>query len=211
VNRQENGQPPEQGTASPQAHHPSRYRRLGGGLWGVGLVVVFFLVAAALFWGLELYPQLSRSYGQALPFHRAMFGPALTQPIPFSHRLHVTDKSIDCFFCHPYGKRSINAGLPSVDKCLGCHKYIIPEHEEILKLKAYKDRQQPLPWIRVYYNPDHVYFPHMRHLAKNVRCAECHGEVERVDRLNQVTFYMGFCLNCHNRRGATRECVACHQ
>jgi hypothetical protein len=133
------------------------------------------------------------------------------QPIAFSHRLHVTDKQIDCYYCHPFPERSMNSGLPSVQKCLACHKHIIPEHPEIIKLKDYEKRGLALPWVRVYYNPDHVYFPHFRHIGKGVQCAECHGEVEAMDRLMTHTFYMGFCLDCHHDRNASRECTACHQ
>lgn len=190
---------------------PERGRRLRGGVWGLALIATFVLCAGLLFYGVYVHPHLARGYGHAVGYNRAMFGPKIEQPIAFSHRLHVTDKQIDCFYCHPYGERSMNAGLPSVDKCLGCHNHIIPKHDEILKLKQYKASGRPLPWKKVYYNPDHVYFPHFRHLNKGVRCQECHGEVERADRLNQVTFYMGFCINCHDKRGASRDCVACHQ
>ena len=140
-----------------------------------------------------------------------MFGRALEQPIAFSHRLHVTDKQIDCYYCHPNAERALSPGMPSVELCLGCHNYIIPEHEEILKLKAFHEAGQGVPWVRVYYNPDHVWFPHYRHILKKVECHECHGEVEMADRLRKVTFYMGMCISCHREREASMECVACHQ
>jgi hypothetical protein len=186
-------------------------RRLTGGLAGPLLLLGFALVAAAFLYAYYLEPWFGRSYGHDIHFNQAMFGPAIEQPIPFSHRLHATDKEIDCRYCHSYVDRSIHAGLPSVQKCLGCHNHIIPQHEEIQKLRSYQQRDHELDWTRVYYAPDHVFFPHFRHLRKDVRCQECHGEVERVDRLRKVTFYMGFCIDCHEERGATRECVACHQ
>ncbi|GAB4298308.1 MAG: hypothetical protein Kow0090_13710 [Myxococcota bacterium] len=186
-------------------------KRLWGGGWGPFLVVAFVLVAFTLAYSLYVYPHLSRSYGKDIAFNKAMFSAGLEQPIAFSHRLHVSDKEIDCFYCHSFGERSLNAGMPTVEKCLGCHNYIIPEHEEILKLKGYKKSGRELRWARIYYNPDHVYFPHFRHLIAGVECKECHGEVERVDRLNKVTFYMGFCINCHREMGASLDCAACHQ
>jgi hypothetical protein len=175
------------------------------------LIIGFVVGAVLLGWTYYVYPHTARNYGHEVSYNLAMFGDGIEQPIPFSHRLHVTDKQIDCFYCHPYGERSMNTGLPSVDKCLGCHNFIIPEHEEIKQLMGYSDRGENLPWKRVYYNPDHVYFPHFRHLAKDVQCQECHGDVEHADRLHQVTFYMGFCIDCHQQKKASRECVACHQ
>ena len=186
-------------------------RRLWGGRMGPHWVLVFVVSVGILLYGIYVYPEQSRHYGYNIAYNHAMFGDQIRQPIAFSHRVHVTDKEIDCFYCHPYGERSMNAGLPSVDKCLGCHDHIIPEHEEILKLKGYKERGENVPWVRVYYNPDHVYFPHFMHLRKALECQQCHGEVETVDTLHQVTFYMGFCIDCHNERKAPLECTTCHQ
>ncbi len=186
-------------------------RWLTGGAWGPVLAISFVAVTTLFLVGLYVTPAWDRDYGYDSPFEHALFGPAIEQPIPFSHRLHVSDKQIECQYCHSYTERSLNAGLPTVAKCLGCHDHIIPEHEEIRKLRGYRDRGQELPWVRVYYNPDHVFFPHYRHIGKGVECQECHSNVERVDRLRQVTFYMGFCLDCHRERGASTECVTCHQ
>ena len=186
-------------------------RRLRGGVWGPILGLALMVIAATMVYKILLAPHWARAYGQELPFDRAMFGKALAQPIPFSHRLHVTDKEIDCNYCHSLTGRSLSAGLPSVELCLGCHNSIIPRHEEILKLKRYQAEGKELPWKRVYYNPDHVFFPHYRHIGAGIRCQRCHGEVEKVDRLRQVTFYMGFCIQCHDQVGASRDCAACHQ
>lgn len=163
---------------------------------GRALVLLVAVCAPALAYGILVEPEDSIGY---------------EQPIAFSHRLHATDKQIDCRYCHPYPGRSLNSGLPSVTKCLGCHQYIIPNHPEIRKLHGYRDRGENLPWVRVFYNPDHVYFPHFRHIGAGVECAECHGNVEEQDRLMHRTFYMGFCIDCHKERDASRECVACHQ
>jgi hypothetical protein len=189
----------------------ARGMRLKGGAFGPLLAMGFIVCVGALLYGVYVYPHVGRNYGHEVGYNRAMFGSGIVQPIAFSHRLHVTDKEIDCFYCHSYAERSLNAGLPSVEKCFGCHDYIIPDHEEIMKLNEYRDREENLPWVRVYYNPDHVYFPHFRHLHKGVICQDCHGDVERADRLHQVTFYMGFCIDCHQKRDASLECVACHQ
>jgi hypothetical protein len=186
-------------------------KRLRGGIWGPLLVIAFVLLAAGLAAGRYVWPHWDRSYGHDVRFDNAMFGRALEQPISFSHRLHVTDKQIDCYYCHSHGESSLSPGMPSAQLCLGCHNYIIPEHEEILKLKAYNEAGDGIPWVRVYYNPDHVWFPHYRHITGGVECQECHGEVETADRLHKVTFYMGMCIACHREREASMECNACHQ
>jgi len=186
-------------------------RRLSGGAWGPAAVLAFALVAVLTFLGYTAWPSRHRAYGQEIPFDRAMFSADVEQPIAFSHRLHVSDKGIDCRYCHTAVDRSPSAGLPSAQKCLGCHEHVIPRHAEIATLKGYWLGGEELPWVRVYHNPDHVFFPHYRHVGKGVECVECHGHVEQVDRLRKVTFYMGFCLECHAERDAPRTCTACHQ
>lgn len=195
-------------TVNPESE---KARRLWGGWPAMVLVLLVLLTASGMVAGIYLYPSWSRSYGHEIPFNNAMFGQALAQPIPFSHRLHVTDKQIDCYYCHPNGERSNHPGLQAVEKCLGCHNYIIPQHQEIQKLVASYESGEPLPWVRVNYLPDHIYFPHYRHLKKDVQCQQCHGQLETVDRLSQVTYYMGFCIQCHKQRQAPLNCEACHQ
>ena len=46
------------------------------------------------------------------------------QPIFFSHLIHAGSYRIDCQYCHTGARRSSSAGLPSVEKCMGCHKII---------------------------------------------------------------------------------------
>ena len=182
-----------------------------GGFLGPALVILFALTAVGLLLGYYVYPHYGRDYGKNIAFNHAMFSEAIEQPIAFSHRLHATDKQIDCLYCHSTAERSLNAGMPSARKCLGCHDHIIPEHQEIQKIRDFVAAEKDIPWVRVYYNPDHVFFPHYRHLGKGVKCQECHGEVETVDRLRKSTFYMGFCLECHERKEAPRTCTTCHQ
>lgn len=139
----------------------------------------------------------------------ARIGPE--QPIAFSHQLHAGIKNIQCRFCHPYVERSIHPGLPPVEKCLYCHKYIIPKHPEILKEHNYYNSKTPTPWRKVFYLPEHVLFNHERHIKKEIQCESCHGRVETMDRLKLVQFKMGFCIECHRSRSANLSCwLACH-
>ncbi len=133
------------------------------------------------------------------------------QPIPFSHRLHSGIKEIQCQFCHPYVGRSINPGIPPVEKCLYCHNYIIPKHPQILKVHRYFNTDTPTPWVKANYLAEHVVFNHQRHIKKEVACQECHGPVEKMDRILGKNFKMGFCIECHREKKANLDCwLACH-
>ena len=133
------------------------------------------------------------------------------QPIPFSHRLHVSVKQIQCHFCHPFVDRSTFPGVPPVEKCLYCHKYIIANHPEIVKEHRYFNTGTPTPWRKVNYLAEHVLFNHQRHIKKEIACETCHGEVKTMDRLNDRHFKMGFCIDCHREKKANLDCwLACH-
>lgn len=133
------------------------------------------------------------------------------QPIPFSHRLHSGVKQIQCRFCHPYVERSRHPGIPPVEKCLYCHKYIIAKHPQILKEHQYFNTSTPTPWRKANYLAEHVLFNHKRHLKKNIQCEACHGQVKTMDRIKGVHFKMEFCIACHRERKANLDCwLACH-
>jgi hypothetical protein len=133
------------------------------------------------------------------------------QPIPFSHRIHAGVKAISCEYCHPTVRYSRHPGLPAVEKCLHCHRYIIPDHFWIQEEHRYYRTGTPTPWKKVNELAEHVLFNHQRHIRKDIACRECHGFVETRDRLNHHRFTMGFCIDCHRRKQANLDCwLACH-
>ncbi len=138
------------------------------------------------------------------------------QPIEFSHRIHAGDNEIPCMMCHAYADRSPSAGVPSVSKCVGCHNSVpsVRETPEILKLAAYWDNREPIPWIKVHDVPDFVHFTHKRHIKAGLACQECHGPVETMDRITRVaTMRMPWCVDCHTERNVEhgRDCWTCHK
>jgi len=163
-------------------------------IW-IGLSVILFGMMAYLFFD--------------FPF--ASIGPR--QPIFFSHRIHAGVKAIPCQFCHPFTARSQNAGLPSIEKCFFCHKYIIPQHPQILNEWEHFVAKKPVPWVRIFFTPDYVFFHHRPHVGWNkIDCTECHGDIKSRDRLIPVNFKMGFCVECHRKRKAQLDCwLACHR
>ena len=133
------------------------------------------------------------------------------QPIAFSHAHHVTEVGIDCQFCHAYARRGPVAGIPSVQRCAGCHRSVLSEQPEILKVLEYWENEEPIPWVRVHDLPDYVRFTHKAHVRAGVGCETCHGNVAEMEAAVQVeSLGMGWCVSCHEDRGATRDCLACH-
>jgi mono/diheme cytochrome c family protein len=177
------------------------------------------------------------------PFTTEAAHPTLTppaaprQPIFFSHVIHAGSFQIGCQYCHADARRSEYAGLPSVERCMGCHKIIgATDNPEIAKLHGYWQRGEPIPWVRVFKVPEYVHFPHKAHIRSKIECQQCHGAVERMrvvgaetgrslpnDMLNLVglrpsprPLTMGWCVECHRKENAVRktkaplDCATCH-
>lgn len=159
------------------------------------LVLLLVLVAALVLYGV-LYP----------------VGMGISQPIPFSHRVHVQTKQISCLMCHSQVATSARAGIPPLQTCLLCHERIIRTHPYIVKLREHFRQGKPIIWERVNWVPEFVYFNHSVHIIKGIDCGVCHGDVSRMDRVvPQQEFQMGFCVECHRRNNATHDCLGCHR
>jgi hypothetical protein len=146
------------------------------------------------------------------------------QPIAFYHKVHAGDNKIPCQYCHYTADRSVDAGIPSVQLCVGCHvpgssaptaqraaaQLAFPTKQrdstwnaEAGKLVDYWRAGQPIPWVRIHKVPDHVKFPHYMHINAGLKCQTCHGPVQGMTRVYQYSsLRMGWCIDCH--RGETK-------
>ncbi len=128
---------------------------------------------------------------------------------PFPHAKHVVENGMSCLYCHPHAEKSLAAGLPSVKKCMDCHSFLNVRTEAVQPLFEAWETQQPLRWAKQNDLPDHVVFPHHKHLKAELACRDCHGDVEQ-DRLSQP-LAMKQCVACHVERDAGRSCSTCHK
>ena len=143
------------------------------------------------------------------------------QPIAFYHNVHAGDNQIPCMYCHYSADRSVDAGIPSVRVCVGCHvpgSSVVPPNQaqlgfpqadrdstwnaEALKLVSYWKNQEAVPWVRVHRLPEHVRFPHNMHVNSGLQCQTCHGPVQEMEEVYRFSsLQMGWCIDCH--RGDT--------
>jgi len=166
------------------------------------LIYGLVAAAAALFAGAAFMYNLPLDLGDRSP----------VQPIAFSHKQHAGDHAISCLFCHRSAPKSRVAGIPAVADCRACHLFIAQNAPEIKKLMEYWEKKEPIPWVRVYGVPDHVYFPHMMHIRAGLVCSGCHGEVAAMERITRsVKLNMGWCLDCHRKHKASIDCWTCHK
>ncbi len=153
------------------------------------------------------------------------------QPIHYSHRIHAGSNGIDCKYCHSAARVSKNAGIPSLNICMNCHKNIAEvsdttataEHSkafydgEIQKLytavgwdqatQKYTGKTQPVKWVRIHNLPDFVYFNHSQHVSvAGVECQTCHGPVQTYEVMKQFSpLTMGWCIDCHRKTDVKME------
>ena len=163
--------------------------------------------AAFLFFGFFAFTYLVL----AADWHRNKQAP--DQPINFSHTIHVGKVGLQCLFCHETADKSTFAGIPTVEKCMSCHKNVATDRPEIQKLAAYWNNGEVMEWNRVYRIRvrKHVYFSHKRHVKADIDCVNCHGEVKYMDKIRQVkSLEMGWCVQCHRENDAPTDCLTCH-
>lgn len=153
------------------------------------------------------------------------------QPIHYSHKIHAGDNEINCKYCHSAARVSKNAGIPSLNVCMNCHKSIsevaettaTPEYSkafydgEIQKLykavgwdaatQTYTGKTEPVKWVRIHNLPDFVYFNHSQHVTvAGIECQTCHGPVETYEIQKQFApLTMGWCVDCHRKTDVKME------
>ncbi len=135
---------------------------------------------------------------------------AITQPIPFSHKMHV-QTGMKCDACHEPAGTSGKMQIPVVADCMACHQTIKTDSPAIQKLAQVQRDDDLLSWARVYALPDFVFFSHQKHLDAKVECAVCHGPVKDRDYLwQEKEVSMVACVDCHKLRKAPASCDVCH-
>jgi cytochrome c7-like protein len=133
------------------------------------------------------------------------------QPIDFSHHDHLRGDGLDCELCHSGVRRSAFAGMPPVERCMGCHRFVLPRNPGVTVLRRYWDAGKAIPWVKVYTLPRFVRFNHEAHTLAQVPCGSCHGNVAEMNRIVRVApLTMGWCVGCHRENRAPDDCLTCH-
>ena len=172
--------------------------------------ILWIAGGAALIAALVVGGRLVLAGGGAAPAATAA-DPA-ADPVPFDHSIHAGRYQMACLSCHVDADKSTTAGLPSVRKCMGCHKFVDKDKPAVAELARLWEAKQAPRWRRIYALPDYVYFSHRPHVAAKVACAQCHGDVPSMRRITRVSsLSMGWCLGCHEARHASLDCVTCHK
>jgi hypothetical protein len=127
-------------------------------------------------------------------------GVPIQQPVPFSHKHHVSDVGLDCRYCHTSVEQSSFAGIPPTKTCMNCHAQLFTDVPMLEPVRESYRTGKPMQWVRVHNLADFVYFDHSIHVKKGIGCVTCHGPVDQMPltwRAN--TLFMEWCLECHRQ------------
>ena len=134
-----------------------------------------------------------------------------SQPIPFSHKIHVDQLGLDCRYCHSFVDVAGHSNVPTGNTCWNCHQHVKRDSPKLKPLvdrmfypdlsdpsKRHPDFGKPIEWVRVHKSPDYVYFDHSAHVNRGISCQSCHGDVDKMEVVYQAESHsMGWCLDCH--------------
>ena len=135
-----------------------------------------------------------------------------------NHAVHIA-RDLECVDCHTGVETHAVAGVPAIAICAECHddpEDAIGKSGNGKLVLSHIAAKEELWWPQLYWLPDHVVFSHRRHVALGrIACERCHGDIAATttlpDRPVRATLTMDGCLECHERSGADRDCLACHK
>ena len=162
------------------------------------------------------------------------------QPLDFLHKTHAEKSGVaECSECHSLRDDGSFAGLPSMEKCAGCHSERIGESKaEATLVNDFIKPGHDTPWLVYSRQPANVWFSHAIHVKRaGLSCTECHstyGESDqvRIYQVNRISGYsrdiwghsmsrlrraehegmkMSDCEDCHQKHNVEVGCLGCHQ
>jgi hypothetical protein len=206
---------------------------------GVGILLVMVSLLSAL--ARYRLPGNNRGYRPVQPIaysHRVHAG-EMAIPCLYCHpgaersRTAGIPSASICMNCHKYVTASLGAVREeerlAAEQGRATRSIVSPDLRALYDALGLDENLEPDPaaavtpieWLQVHRLPDFVAFDHRPHVTAGVACQRCHGPIESMDRVRQVSdLTMGWCVRCHRESGGTRlagrpvdpslDCVTCH-
>lgn len=150
--------------------------------------------------------------------------------VRFNHKKHVKDLQLSCKSCHTAAytsAASTDSLLPKPqDSCDSCHDV---NHADLTNVVAGTEENGQCNFChigedagkdgkvaRLVLPAPNLKFNHQKHLAKNIDCGNCHGNVAELELATREQLpRMAGCFNCHAIGGpgegeAKGTCTTCH-
>lgn len=156
--------------------------------------------------------------------------PPQKMTLRFNHKLHAEQEKLACAACHPGALTSESVAdrlTPKPAACDACHG---SSHADLDRVVAGQEPRAQCAYCHLGYHEGdgnrvarfeipraNMVFNHKKHAARNIRCAQCHGDVERIELVTRDQMpRMRGCVACHRhpdaaaRGEAKASCETCH-
>jgi hypothetical protein len=155
--------------------------------------------------------------------------PQQSLTLRFNHKKHVQELKLFCKVCHATAYKSGQSSddlLPSPSTCDACHDV---DHTDLVHVKAGSEDNGQCGFCHlgaeagadgrvapVVIPRPNLRFPHDKHLARNIDCAQCHGQIGELELATRDQLpRMAGCFRCHAQSGAAQgeakgACTTCH-
>ena len=155
------------------------------------------------------------------------------QPVDFSHKVHAEKAGTKCEDCHAFREDGTFAGIPTLDKCSGCHAAAMgTTAAEKNFIDQYVTPSREPQWADYARQPENVFFSHSAHVKRaGMTCESCHGPTGASDSLrayreDRISGYsadiwkvsgtnhgmkMADCVDCHRTKRMEQSCLDCHK
>ena len=167
------------------------------------------------FWLVLAVAALGAASGAAWAISSLRRAAPVAQPIAFDHKKHLQEE-IACKDCHKQVEEGPYATFPTLKTCLLCHGEAKGKHPDEPKVREYAAKGKEIPWARVNRLVGHVYFSHAAHVRDaKMDCKECHGDMKETSEavtVSQISHLdMDRCMECHEEKGVSLDCLRCHK
>ena len=120
------------------------------------------------------------------------------QPVGFPHSVHADQLGIDCRYCHSAVEKSWFSNIPASGTCMNCHNQVLKDDPRLALVRESATTGKPIEWVQIHRMPDFVYFNHSVHVNRGISCVHCHGQINKMDEVQQAKpLSKSFCLDCH--------------
>jgi menaquinone reductase, multiheme cytochrome c subunit len=154
------------------------------------------------------------------------------QPVDFSHQVHADKAGSKCEDCHALRGDGSFSGIPTLDKCAGCHAAAMgTTAAEKYFIEQYVTPQREPQWASYARQPENVFFSHAAHVKlAQLKCETCHGNLGSTGKLpvyqeDRISGYsrdiwghdgrpgmtMDDCVKCHRQKNLEHSCLDCHK
>jgi len=120
-----------------------------------------------------------------------------------------------CVACHRGSWSGNVAGIPSITVCRDCHAAkALTDNPEEGKLRKHLSDHVDIPWVQLHRVPEYVHFSHSAHLRfAGMTCTDCHQDMTQraVPPTAAALFSMDRCMQCHEQKDVSTDCLVCHQ